>query len=35
VKKILGKKAKQNRPLPQWIRMRTDNKIRYVSFQGF
>lgn len=29
VKKILGKKAKQNRPLPQWIRMRTDNKIRY------
>ena len=35
VNKILGKKAKQNRPLPQWIRMRTDNKIRYVSFQGF
>ena len=22
-------KQKQNRPIPQWIRMRTDNKIRY------
>ena len=30
VKKILGKKQKQNRPLPQWIRMRTGNTIRYV-----
>ena len=27
-KKILAKKAKQNRQVPQWIRMRTDNKIR-------
>ena len=30
IKKILGKKQKQNRPVPQWIRLRTDNKIRYV-----
>ena len=29
VKKILAKKAKQNRPIPHWIRLRTDNKIRY------
>eukprot|EP00500_Bicosoecida_sp_ms1_P002508 CAMPEP_0203809508 /NCGR_PEP_ID=MMETSP0115-20131106/2325_1 /ASSEMBLY_ACC=CAM_ASM_000227 /TAXON_ID=33651 /ORGANISM="Bicosoecid sp, Strain ms1" /LENGTH=51 /DNA_ID=CAMNT_0050718243 /DNA_START=68 /DNA_END=223 /DNA_ORIENTATION=+ len=25
----LAKKAKQNRPIPQWIRLRTDNTIRY------
>ena len=25
----LAKKIKQNRPLPNWIRYRTDNKIRY------
>eukprot|EP00211_Chloroparvula_japonica_P018306 CAMPEP_0119122666 /NCGR_PEP_ID=MMETSP1310-20130426/2855_1 /TAXON_ID=464262 /ORGANISM="Genus nov. species nov., Strain RCC2339" /LENGTH=51 /DNA_ID=CAMNT_0007112355 /DNA_START=109 /DNA_END=264 /DNA_ORIENTATION=- len=25
----LAKAAKQNRPIPQWIRMRTDNRIRY------
>ena len=31
IKKILGKKQKQNRPIPQWIRMRTGNTIRYVS----
>ena len=24
-----AKKTKQNRPLPNWIRYRTDNKIRY------
>ncbi|KAK5578551.1 hypothetical protein RB653_008223 [Dictyostelium firmibasis] len=24
-----GKKQKQNRPVPQWIRLRTDNTIRY------
>ena len=24
-----AKKMKQNRPIPQWIRMRTDNKIRW------
>ena len=29
IKRVLGKKQKQNRPLPQWIRMRTDNTIRY------
>jgi len=28
-KKFLAKKMKQNRPIPQWIRFRTDNKIRY------
>lgn len=31
VKKTLAKKLKQNRPIPQWIRMRTGNKIRYNS----
>ena len=29
VKKTLAKKLKQNRPIPQWIRMRTGNTIRY------
>ena len=29
IKKILAKKARQNRQIPQWIRLRTDNKIRY------
>ncbi|KAG0253052.1 60S ribosomal protein L39 [Mortierella polycephala] len=29
IKRKLGKKLKQNRPLPNWCRMRTDNKIRY------
>ncbi|KAG0057910.1 60S ribosomal protein L39 [Linnemannia elongata] len=29
IKRKLGKKQKQNRPLPNWCRMRTDNKIRY------
>eukprot|EP00020_Sapocribrum_chincoteaguense_P002574 CAMPEP_0170744736 /NCGR_PEP_ID=MMETSP0437-20130122/7937_1 /TAXON_ID=0 /ORGANISM="Sexangularia sp." /LENGTH=51 /DNA_ID=CAMNT_0011083445 /DNA_START=62 /DNA_END=217 /DNA_ORIENTATION=- len=29
VKKVLAKKAKQNRPIPQWIRLRTGNTIRY------
>ncbi|EER12415.1 60S ribosomal protein L39, putative [Perkinsus marinus ATCC 50983] len=28
-KRTLGKKIKQNRPLPQWFRMRTNNTIRY------
>ena len=28
-KLFLAKKMKQNRPIPQWIRMRTDNKIRW------
>ncbi|CAF1098757.1 unnamed protein product [Adineta steineri] len=30
-KKVLAKKQKQNRPVPQWIRMRTGNTIRYNS----
>ncbi|KDD71501.1 hypothetical protein H632_c4909p0, partial [Helicosporidium sp. ATCC 50920] len=25
----LAKKARQNRPIPPWIRFRTDNTIRY------
>ncbi|KHN75539.1 60S ribosomal protein L39 [Toxocara canis] len=29
IKRKLAKKAKQNRPLPQWARMKTGNKIRY------
>ena len=28
-KQTLAKKMKQNRPIPQWIRLRTDNKIRW------
>ena len=30
-KKKLAKKQNQNRPIPQWIRMRTGNKIRCVD----
>jgi len=29
IKQKLAKKGKQNRPIPQWIRMRTGNTIRY------
>ncbi|CDR95368.1 ribosomal L39 protein, putative [Babesia bigemina] len=29
LKRHLGKKMKQNRPLPHWFRLKTDNKIRY------
>jgi large subunit ribosomal protein L39e len=29
IKKKLGKKMRQNRPIPHWIRLRTDNTIRY------
>jgi len=29
IKQKLAKKMKQNRPIPQWIRMRTGNTIRY------
>merc|ERR1711934_1225503 len=29
VKKVLAKAQKQNRPLPQWFRFKTGNKIRY------
>ena len=31
IKKKLAKKMRQNRPIPHWIRLRTDNTIR--SFQ--
>jgi len=31
IKRFLAKKQKQNRPIPQWIRMKTGNKIRYVD----
>ena len=29
IKTKLAKKAKQNRPIPYWFRLKTDNKIRY------
>ena len=29
IKRKLAKKLKSNRPIPQWIRMRTGNTIRY------
>ncbi|KAE8688070.1 60S ribosomal protein L39-1 [Hibiscus syriacus] len=29
IKKKLAKKMRQNRPIPYWIRLRTDNTIRY------
>ena len=29
IKKKLAKKQNQNRQMPNWVRMRTDNKIRY------
>ena len=28
IKKILAKKQRQNRPIPQWIRLRTDNTVK-------
>ncbi|KAG8934735.1 60S ribosomal protein L39 [Tulasnella sp. 419] len=28
-KRILAKKAKQNRPIPQWYRLKSDSKIQY------
>ncbi|XP_061043208.1 large ribosomal subunit protein eL39-like [Eubalaena glacialis] len=31
IKRFLAKKQKQNRPIPQWIQMKTGNKIRYDS----
>jgi len=30
-KKKLAKKMNSNRPLPQWVRMKTDNTVRYNS----
>lgn len=32
IKKKLAKKMRQNRPIPHWIRLRTDNTIRFVIF---
>ncbi|KAG5535196.1 hypothetical protein RHGRI_023099 [Rhododendron griersonianum] len=34
IKKKLAKKMRQNRPIPHWIRMRTDNTIRWVQCQA-
>ncbi|XP_057409072.1 60S ribosomal protein L39-like [Balaenoptera acutorostrata] len=31
IKQFLAKKQKQNRPIAQWIQMKTGNKIRYNS----
>ncbi|CAG08354.1 unnamed protein product [Tetraodon nigroviridis] len=33
IKRFLAKKQKQNRPIPQWIRMKTGNKISQVQLQ--
>ncbi|KAI6000590.1 ribosomal L39 protein-domain-containing protein [Pisolithus albus] len=30
-KRILAKAARQNRPIPQWFRLKTDTKIQYNS----
>jgi ribosomal protein L39E len=35
IKKKLAKKMRQNRPIPYWIRMRTDNTIRFVGISTF
>ncbi|XP_034862509.1 large ribosomal subunit protein eL39-like [Mirounga angustirostris] len=31
IKQFLAKKQKQNHPIPQWIQMKTGNKIWYNS----
>ncbi|CAI8055759.1 60S ribosomal protein L39 [Geodia barretti] len=31
IKRVLAKKQRQNRSIPQWIRMKTGNTIRYNS----
>ncbi|XP_014934704.1 60S ribosomal protein L39-like [Leopardus geoffroyi] len=31
IKGFLAKRQKQNRPISQWIQMKTGNKIRYNS----
>nr|CAD7392006.1 unnamed protein product [Timema cristinae] len=35
IKQKLAKKLKQNRPIPQWVRMRTDNTISFVYISRF
>jgi large subunit ribosomal protein L39e len=32
-KQKLAKAQKQNRPIPQWIRLKTDNTIRYARLE--
>ncbi|CAM5166388.1 unnamed protein product [Natator depressus] len=34
IKRFLAKKQKQNRPIPQWIRMKTGNKISGTTLKG-
>ncbi|XP_075418712.1 large ribosomal subunit protein eL39-like [Tenrec ecaudatus] len=29
IRRFLAKKQKQNQPIPQWIRMKTGNQIRF------
>jgi large subunit ribosomal protein L39e len=33
IKKRLAKKQRQNRPLPNWFRYKTENTIRYNAFR--
>ncbi|CAB4296430.1 unnamed protein product [Prunus armeniaca] len=33
IKKKLAKKMRQNRPIPHWIRLRTDNTIRLDAYK--
>lgn len=33
VKRLLGKKVKQNRPIPNWFRFKTDTDIRYDNLR--
>lgn len=33
IKKRLAKKQRQNRPLPNWFRYKTNNTIRYNAFR--
>ncbi|KAE8652209.1 hypothetical protein Csa_022247, partial [Cucumis sativus] len=35
IKKKLAKKMRQNRPIPHWIRLRTDNTISLKSNAAF
>ncbi|WP_411027514.1 eL39 family ribosomal protein, partial [Salmonella sp. s54925] len=35
IKRKLARKMKQNRPIPQWVRLRTGNSIRYNAKRPF
>ncbi|KAK4857633.1 hypothetical protein QYF36_003756 [Acer negundo] len=35
IKKKLAKKMRQNKPIPHWICMRTDNTINFLVFQCY